>query len=233
MPATLTTIRYAVLALALAAGSAAAQNLAPDFTGLPKGAKVAMMPSDVELFSLSAGGVPEPKADWTEAAIRNLKTALHARKAALGVDIADMSVEDGDALAEINTLHAAVANAISLHQFSGAVWNLPTKDKKLDWKLGEAVAAIKQRTGADYALFSYVRDSYASAERKAAMVALALVGVGLHGGAQVGYASLVDLNTGRVLWFNKILRATGDMRDEDGARETLNSLLDHFPAKAP
>lgn len=41
-----------------------------------------------------------------------------------------------------------------------------------------------------------MRDSYASAEHKAAMVALALFGVGIPGGFQVGYASLVDLRSG-------------------------------------
>ena len=64
---------------------------------------------------------------------------------------------------------------------------------------------LQEKTGARYAVFIYVRDSYASAERKAAMVAMAMLGVGLTGGAQIGYASLVDLETGRVLWFNRLL----------------------------
>jgi hypothetical protein len=74
-----------------------------------------------------------------------------------------------------------------------------------------------------------VRDSYASAERQAAMVVLAFVGVGLGGGMQVGYASLVDLNTGQVLWFNRLLRARGDLREADKAAETVNALLEEFP----
>jgi len=39
------------------------------------------------------------------------------------------------------------------------------------------VRAIKKSYRRDYALFSWVRDSYASAERQAAMVVLAFVGV--------------------------------------------------------
>jgi len=78
-------------------------------------------------------------------------------------------------------------------------------------------------------VFTWVRDSYASAERKAAMVAMAILGVGLAGGSQVGYASLVDLETGRVLWFNRLARASGDLREEKAASESLDALLFGFP----
>ena len=47
----------ALLALACAAPAAAqSKNLAPGFVSLPKGAKVALMPTDIELFVISAGG---------------------------------------------------------------------------------------------------------------------------------------------------------------------------------
>ena len=36
---------------------------------------------------------------------------------------------------------------------------------------------------------------------------MALLGVGLAGGSQTGYASLVDLRTGRVVWFNNLASA--------------------------
>ena len=52
---------------------AQSKNLAPGFTALPKGTKVVIMPTDIELFSVSAGGVLEPKADWTEAASKYFK----------------------------------------------------------------------------------------------------------------------------------------------------------------
>ena len=57
---------------------------------------------------------------------------------------------------------------------------------------GDAVRPLKARTGADYALFTWIRDSYASNERKATIVAMALLGSLMLGGEQVGYASLVE-----------------------------------------
>jgi hypothetical protein len=91
------------------------------------------------------------------------------------------------------------------------------------------VAPLRAKTSADYALFFWIRDSYASAERKAAMIAMALLGVGLTGGAQVGYASLVDLRDGRIVWFNALSRLSGDLREPGSAAETLDALLLAFP----
>jgi len=65
-----------------------------------------------------------------------------------------------------------------------------------------------------------------------AIVAMALLGVGLAGGAQTGYASLVDLRTGRVVWFNNLARGFGDLREPEPARETVEALLKSFPEVA-
>ena len=216
-------------AAVLFAGSASAQskNLAPGFTSLPRNATVAIMPADIELFSISGGGVLEPKADWTEAGAKYFKAALLAKNHKLGLRTLEVAEKDADDLAEINALHAAVARAIALHHFGPLA--LPTKEGKLDWSLADAVRPVKQATGADYALFSWVRDSYASSERAATMIGLALLGVGVPGGRQVGYASLVDLNTGQVVWFNRLARGSGDLREAERAAETVDALLAEFP----
>jgi hypothetical protein len=206
---------------------AQSKNLAPGFSTLPKDASVAIMPVDIELFSISAGGVLEPKADWTEAASGHFNQAVRSRKEKLGLRAVDVSESAADELAEVNSLHAAVAQAIAMHHFGPL--GLPTKDGKLDWSLSDAVAPVKKATGARYALFSWVRDSYASAERKAAMIGMALLGIGISGGIQVGYASLVDLESGQVVWFNRLARASGDLREAESAAETVNALLSEFP----
>lgn len=227
-----TTFRAASFAALIAiAGCAVAQNLAPGFAALPQGSKVAIMPTDIELFSISAGGVAEPKADWTEAASRHFKNALiEKKKKALKLDVVELAEKDADEFDEINAIHGAIARAIAMHHLGPGFLKLPTKDGKLDWSLGESTRAIKKATGADYALFTWVRDSYTSAERVATMIALALVGVGVGGGMQTGYASLVELETGRVLWFNRLMRQSGDLREADKAAETIDALLSGFPA---
>lgn len=226
----------ALLAGALMAAAAlpalavdAARNLAPGFNGLPKAAKLVVMPVDVELYSLSAGGVPEPKADWTASAQSHMKAELLKRSQNLGLTAQLMDDKAADEFAEPMALHAAVARSIALHHATGGAWSLPTKGGKLDWSFDDAMRDLRARSGADYGLFIWVRDSYASAERKLAMVGLALLGVGITGGIQVGYASLVDLDSGRVLWFNQLARGTGDLREAKEAAESIDVLLNGFP----
>lgn len=212
-----------------AAQAAGSRQLAPGFEHLDKSARVLVMPVDVELFSLSAGGVPEPKADWTATAHGHMRDALAQRLKALGVDVQQGDEALADEFAEQVGLHAAVARSIDLHHGVGGIWALPTKGGVLDWSFADSMQGLAQKTGARYGMFVWVRDSYASAERKAAIVAMALLGVGLTGGIQVGYASLVDLQTGRVLWFNRLARGSGDLREAEPAAESMDALLADFP----
>jgi hypothetical protein len=187
------------------------------------------MPVDVELFSLSAGGVAEPRADWTATALGHMKTAMSVKVNGIGLDAMTMEEAAADEFAEQIGLHAAVARSIALHHGLGGNWALPTKEGRLDWSFDDAMQPLQAKTGARYALFVWVRDSYASAERKAAMVAMAILGVGLTGGSQVGYASLIDLDSGRVLWFNRMARGSGDLREGPAAAESIEVLLAGFP----
>lgn len=219
----------ALMGAAMLAAAADGKNLAPGFGGLPKAAKLVVMPVDVELYSLSAGGVPEPKADWTANAQTHMKAELVRRTQTLGLSAQLMDDKAADEFAEPMALHAAVARSIALHHSTGGAWALPTKGGKLDWSFDDALRDLQAKSGADYGLFIWVRDSYASAERKLAMVGLALLGVGLSGGVQVGYASLVDLNSGQVLWFNQLARGSGDLREAKEAAESIDVLLGGFP----
>ena len=206
------------------------KNLAPGFSRVPSGSKVVLMPIDVELFSISAGGVQEPRADWTQSAQKFMTQALIKKKESMGLQSSQMTESQADGVAELLSLHGAIASSINLHHFGPLA--LPTKQGKLDWSLGDGVKLAGETTGADYALFVWMRDSYASAERKAAMIGMALLGIGLSGGVQVGYASLVDLKTGQIVWFNRLIRASGDMREQEPAKLSIDLLLENFPALA-
>ena len=229
------SLRITLVAAALLAAAAAPaqevdpRHLAPGFHARPAGSRLVVMPADMELFSISAGGVEEPKADWTEAAQANFKAALAARREQLGANAIDLAEADLDEFGEISALHRAVAEAVFVHH-TGLGMRLPTKNDQLDWTLGDAVRPLKDRTGADYALFTWIRDTYDSRERKATRVALALLGAISVGGSQTGYASLVDLNSGRIVWFNDLRRLSGDLRDRTAALETVETLLKGFPA---
>ena len=113
------------------------------------------------------------------------------------------------------------------HHFG--VMKLPTKKGSFDWTLGPGIDVIGKKYNADYALFSYYRDYQASGGRVAFSFFAALVGVGVVTGGEVGFASLVDLRTGDIVWFNRVTAGVGELREEDGAMATINLLFKDLP----
>lgn len=208
--------------------------------------RLLVMRPDVSVGSVTMGGLVEPRADWTEQARAHFLTALKAQQAGRGGNVFIMDKRDSlagvdpDTVAELERLHYAVASSIALHRYSGQY--LPTKrNRGLDWTLGEEAVALGRRTGYDYALFLYAEDSFASTGR----VGLQVLGIAgcfvgfcapnIGGGGQFGYASLVDLRTGEVVWFNVSQASSqiagikfGDIRTQEGAAQMVDRLLDRM-----
>jgi len=190
---------------------------------------IVVMPLDVELSQITAGGVPEPHAEWTEVALKHMRGALDAEARERNVKLTYFdgergTAEDRDTSLDLVKLHRAVGGAVLVHQYLPG-FELPSKDGKFDWSLGPSVAAISRSHEADYALFLFVRDSYATAGRVAVIVVAALLGAGVQGGTQVGIASVVDLKTGDIVWFNRLARPQGDLRTPEAAAETVKALI--------
>jgi hypothetical protein len=80
---------------------------------------------------------------------------------------------------------------------------------------------LREPGGPDYALFILVRDSYTSSGT--AMVVGAVVRM------ETAIASLVDLRTGDILWFNNLNQVGSDLRDSSGARHLAGDLLSGLP----
>ena len=205
--------------------------------------KLLVMRPDVTVGSVKAGGLTEPRADWTEAARGHIVKALRDQQSARGGQTLILERRDAlpgvtaDTIAELERLHNAVGSSIALHKFAGA--ELPTKrGKGLDYTLGGDAVRLGQATGFDYALFMHAEDSFADSGRVALQVlgiAGCLVGFcapNIGGGGQSAYASLVDLRTGEVVWFNVLQAGTqvagiklGDLRKPEGAAQMVDRLL--------
>src|SRR4051812_38246425 len=67
------------------------RNLAPGFTDRTTGSKLVLVPADLELLSISAGGVPEPREDWTQAAQLHVRAALAGKADLLGARVQELS----------------------------------------------------------------------------------------------------------------------------------------------
>jgi len=196
---------------------------------LGRGTEVLIVEPDIELTELLTSGVQQPRADWTASAREQVTRALDAnlqqRQARLTHYRIAQDPELKDRQRQSILLHEAVGLSILLHRHFGVP--LPHKGEAFDWTLGPGVRALDP--DARYALFVFLRDSYATGERKAAMAVGMLFGLGLSLGQQVGFASLVDLNDGRVVWFNLLNSQTGDLRNAEGAAASVARLLDGVP----
>lgn len=194
---------------------------------------VLLMPLDVELSSLQASGMTEVNAEWTEEANRLMldavRTFQRARNASLiEFDPDAAGLDAGSQQIRLLKLNRAVGNSILLHKYTEGN-ALPSKKDKFDWTLGPSAKVLAEAYDADYALFIFVRDSYTSAGRVAMQIFAAAFGVGMPGGVQIGFASLVNLNSGDVVWFNFLRDSGGDLRSEKGAIRTVENLLEDMP----
>jgi hypothetical protein len=238
-----------VLAMAAAmSGCVQTRQVADVYFTPPEGDySLLVMRPDVTVNSLTTGGMAEPRADWTEQARANIVAALRAEEAGRGGEVKVLDRRDSlpgvsaESVADLERLHAAVGNSIALHKYLGAY--LPSKRRKgLDYTLGEDAVALGRKTGFDYALFMYAEDNIASTGRTALQV-LGVAGCAIGfcapsgGSRQFAYASLVDLRTGDVVWFNVLQTggqlpgvSFGDIRRPEGAAQMVDRLLGRMKA---
>ena len=205
--------------------------------------KLLVLRPDVQVGSLTTGGMVEPRADWTDQARKNIIDALKAQQAARGGNVT--IIEHRNALsgvpeqefADFERLNFAVDQSIVDAKYLGN--SLPTKRHKgLEWTLGDAAVKLGQKTGYDYVLFLHAEDQQASSGR----IALGVLGLAgcfigfcapnVGGQQQLDYASLVDLKTGDVVWFNVVTAGSeipgikfGDLRTPAGAAQMVDRLL--------
>jgi len=193
--------------------------------------RVLLMPPDIKFSAMTASGIVELQAEWTQAARANFLDAVDAFGKGHAVEIVrlpeDTVLSDVDLAHE--RLHAAVGATILTNHFG--LFKLPTKGGSFDWSLGPGVAAIRDHYDADYALFSFYRNVQATGGRIAMMMLFAVAGIGLSTGGQGGFGSLVDLNTGEIVWFNIVHAGTGDLRTPEGAARVVQQLFSGLPER--
>lgn len=225
-----------------------------DFTFPEEGdLKIAVFRPDVRVGAVKAVGMEEANAEWTDTARANLQAAMEEAAKARQSNMVFLEEAEGED-AELLNQYRDMFELVAAQMFDHVIREnngLPTKtveernrkkygdtDKhtwtKIDWTLGAGASRLKPLTGADYAMFVFTHDSYGDVGRKIASVLMrSLTGRAAPAGVHVGYAGLVELETGNIVWFNTDLEMTGDVREEDGAEQRIRQLMTDFPSRAP
>jgi hypothetical protein len=188
-----------------------------------------VMTPDIKYYLLTAGGMTEPHGEWTDAARRNFEQALVDFAEVRDTDVVMMTNEMAGGETEIayQKLYSAVGMTILTHHYG--MFKLPSKEGTFDWSLGPGVKDLAEHYDADYALFTYYRDYQASGGRVAFAMLAAVAGASVSVGNESGFAALVDLKSGNVVWFNRVVAGAGELRESNGAHTAVRQLFAELP----
>jgi hypothetical protein len=200
---------------------------------------ILILPPEFIVYQQSVGAT-EPVPEWTTAAQANIESAA---RAVLTQDsrfaVVDLpSIEDADraALREHVELFKVVAmNLEGVVKPGGKPWQ-PIRDNA-DFRLGEGLRFLKSRTGADYALVlsgAEIRQTGGSIFMQLAIAGV--LGAYVPGGGTFMYCGIVDLESGRVTWYNSSLGASvfgmggsANTDKEAGATKSIGTLFKSYP----
>ncbi len=210
---------------------------------LPRVKTLVMLPPDVKIYELSAGGVTQLMDEWSARGRRNVIDAVSRRLSEQGqFAVKEFTPGDTDlrlreTYEEVRALIEAVNETALLHTYHPQL-SIAEKRENFRYSIGP-VPELAEAAGADALLFVYGVDHISTAGRRALMVFGALVGgvTGVYAGPGAGITrlivSVVEPRTGDVLWFNVAAGAGGtDLREPDSVGPLATTLLTGFPAGA-
>ena len=175
------------------------------------GKKITLIASDIEITRTISKASKDTKKDWTLKAQRHVQNVIEQLlNTPSYVDKLQPSLINRDLIELI--AHQRLVEKSILSNFR---LPLPTKND-FNWSIGSQSRLIKGVVNADLGLFVFIRAGYKTKKSSADY--------------QSGIASLVNLDTGRTLWFNAQANLPGDVRHPDQSVQTLITLFERFPS---
>jgi len=231
-----------LLLAACATGTTAVHKSVSQAPEKPLPRKVLLLPVDIAVHEISAGGVVEKVDTWTEAASGHANDYLHELARSSGafqlVAGPQLAPDQKAQLDQHVALYEVVAGSAFLARRSPfQVWQ--QRAREFDYTLGPGLAPLADATGIDAAMVVIGSDYISSAGRRAAMVmgvllsALSGVLVMPQGGISFISVGVVDMRTGDLLWFGTDQGQATDLRNEADVRRMLEGLFRTYPGLAP
>ncbi len=208
---------------------------APNGEPVPLPKRILLLPPEVRMQEVSAGGIAETVEEWSKKPNENLVAALREEvKAKQMFEIVEMPAIS-DAEQEILDQHVAMyevvaTNAYQFGMLRDGSWTERVKD--LNYTIGSGLKFLAEETGADAALFLVGLDSVSTMGRRVLFVVTTIM-FGLPvipPGFSYVAAGLIDLNTGKLLWQSYdygIGRL--DLRELSDVRSLTTSVLETYP----
>jgi hypothetical protein len=198
---------------------------------LPK--KVVVLPVNIEVLEVTAGGVKEEVPEWSAEASKNvfksLSAAIKKEATMREVRTPKMSRKSAGVVDEHMALYKLVVNTAS-----NIGWE--HKIRRFDYGIGPGLKALRRMTGADAAVMVYGRDYVSTTGRKAKAVAgnIPIINIFTGPPPKLGHSyihiGVVDLRTGDLLWMNSEYRdGAPNLRDYDDANDIISTIFEWYP----
>lgn len=229
-----------LLALGVLAGCAIAPYRAhPQFEERSRTiTTVALLPPDVKVYRLTAGGVRELMDEWSEEGRQNLVKAIAKRVGDEGPFVLkEFDPSQSPAIKqefdEVRPLFEAVASSVLTHTYRPET-TFQTKKERFEYSLGP-LESLAGSAEADALLLVYAFDHISTGGRVALNVFMMLLGAAggvviiPAGGQTAIITALVDPRTGDVLWFN--VRGSGgahNLREAASAESLVADAFEEF-----
>lgn len=195
--------------------------------------KLLLMPADIVVKEISFGGVAEKVDDWSNQGKANVSAALSsevARKPDTQIlPMPSLSPDEQARLDQHIALYDVVgANAFVFGKNLNPAW--AHKRTEFDYTLGNGLRFLKEKSGAEAAVFVTGIDHVSSSGRRAAFVVGALLGVQIPLGSSFLHVGVIDLETGDLLWTNYEGSYAGrDLRSKTDVDFMINQIFKDYP----
>ncbi len=196
---------------------------------------IVVMPIDVKMNQVTAGGVTELMDEWTDEAKKNITLALKDEFGAIEnvrltfIDERNLSSGQKDFLKSQQGLFNSVADSIFIHTYN-PVFTFPHKIKNFDYTMGTEFSQMASVMPADAYLFCQGVNHIWTGGRVCLAVVAAIAGVEILPHPEWFVLSLVDAKTGDVVWFDSVDQQ-GDLRGLDLDHALVRRLLNNFPRR--
>lgn len=198
---------------------------------LPK--KLVILPINIEVKEVTAGGVKEVVPEWSDKAIKNtyesISTLINKDSSLEQVKLPKLSAKTSEIVSEHMALYNLVVNTASRT-------GLEHKVRRFDYGIGPGLAKLQKLTGADAAVMIYGRDHVSTGGRITQTVLGYIPFVNIFTGAPTSlgdsyiHVGIVDLRTGNLLWMNSEYRDdTTDLRDFEDAKDMVETTFEWYP----
>lgn len=208
----------------------------PELSRLKKDIKtLGMIPPDIKVYELAAGGMLELRDDWSAQAKENSAKAIADSLKEKNVDIKSLPLdrtELQEEMDDVQALYRTVALCINWHTYG--MYPFPEKKKKFDYSVGP-IEKILNAYGVDALIFVYARDEISTGGRKALNAAGIFVGI-VTGAVYIPRSGITSMSvavidkSGTILWYN--MQWSGgsyDLRDAGSASSFIQKILSNFP----